>query len=168
MVTGKTASLSSMYKNKKTKMEYFIIDNNGQQAGPFSQDQLVQKAISPETLVWKQGMADWTPAWKVEELRTVLEAVEANKTTIEAKTTEFGESLNTVEERVGTLEGQMVELSEADERLDDEIQEIKHHFSNKGSDTLIFATRQAFEQAELSPKTGDLIYILDEKKAYIY
>ena len=61
-------------------MEYFIIDNNGQQAGPFSQDQLVQKAISPETLVWKQGMADWTPAWKVEELRIVLEAVEANKT----------------------------------------------------------------------------------------
>lgn len=60
-------------------MEYFIIDNNGQQAGPFSQDQLVQKAISPETLVWKQGMADWTPAWKVEELRTILEAVEANK-----------------------------------------------------------------------------------------
>lgn len=60
-------------------MEYFIIDNNGQQAGPFSQDQLIQKAISPETLVWKQGMADWTPAWKVEELRTVLEAVEANK-----------------------------------------------------------------------------------------
>ena len=60
-------------------MEYFIIDNNGQQAGPFSQDQLVLKAISPETLVWKQGMADWTPAWKVEELRTVLEAVEANK-----------------------------------------------------------------------------------------
>ena len=61
-------------------MEYFIIDNNGQQAGPFSQDQLVQKAISPETLVWKQGMADWTPAWKVEELKTVQEAVEANKT----------------------------------------------------------------------------------------
>lgn len=60
-------------------MEYFIIDNNGQQAGPFSQDQLVQKAISPETLVWKQGMADWTPAWKVEELKTVLETVEANK-----------------------------------------------------------------------------------------
>ena len=60
-------------------MEFFIIDNNGQQAGPFSQDQLVQKAISPETLVWKQGMADWTPAWKVEELKTVLEAVEANK-----------------------------------------------------------------------------------------
>lgn len=60
-------------------MEFFIIDRNGQQAGPFSLDQLVQKGISPETLVWKQGMADWTPAWKVEELRAVLEAAEANQ-----------------------------------------------------------------------------------------
>lgn len=60
-------------------MEFFIIDHNGQQAGPFSFDQLVQKGISPETLVWKQGMADWTPAWKVEELKAVLEAAEANQ-----------------------------------------------------------------------------------------
>ena len=60
-------------------MEFFIIDRNGQQAGPFSFDQLVQKGISPETLVWRQGMADWTPAWKVEELRAVLEAAEANQ-----------------------------------------------------------------------------------------
>lgn len=60
-------------------MDFFIIDRNGQQAGPFSFDQLVQKGISPETLVWKQGMADWTPAWKVENLRAVLEAIEANQ-----------------------------------------------------------------------------------------
>lgn len=60
-------------------MEFFIIDRNGQQAGPFSFDQLVQKGISPETLVWKQGMADWAPAWKVEELKAVLEAIEANQ-----------------------------------------------------------------------------------------
>lgn len=60
-------------------MEFFIINRNGQQAGPFSFDQLVQKGISPETLVWKQGMADWTPAWKVEDLKAVLEAVEANQ-----------------------------------------------------------------------------------------
>ena len=60
-------------------MEFFIIDHNGQQAGPFSFDQLVQKGISPETLVWKQGMADWTPAWKVEELKAVQEAIRANQ-----------------------------------------------------------------------------------------
>ena len=71
-------------------MEYFIIDKNGQQAGPFSLDQLAQKAITPETLVWAQGMADWTPAWKVEELKTVLEAAEAirdNEATQEENTT---------------------------------------------------------------------------------
>ncbi len=61
-------------------MEYFIIDHNGQQAGPFSMDQLTQKAITPETLVWAQGMADWTPAWKVAELKNVLEAAEAIRT----------------------------------------------------------------------------------------
>lgn len=60
-------------------MDFFIIDRNGQQAGPFSFDQLVQKGISPETLVWKQGMADWTPAWKVEEQKAVLEAIRANQ-----------------------------------------------------------------------------------------
>ncbi len=60
-------------------MEYFIIENNGQQAGPFSLEQLIQKAITPETLVWAQGMKDWTPAWKIAELKTVLETVEAIK-----------------------------------------------------------------------------------------
>ena len=66
-------------------MEFFIIDRNGQQAGPFSFDQLVQKGISPETLVWKQGMADWAPAWKVEDLKAVLEAVEANQSNLNAQ-----------------------------------------------------------------------------------
>ena len=41
------------------------------QAGPFSLEQLVQKAITPETLVWAQGMKDWTPAWKIAELKDV-------------------------------------------------------------------------------------------------
>ncbi len=50
-------------------MEYFIIDKNGQQAGPFSLAQLIQQGITPDTLVWKQGMKDWTPAWQVEDLK---------------------------------------------------------------------------------------------------
>lgn len=70
-------------------MEFFIIDRNGQQAGPFSFDQLVQKGISPETLVWKQGMADWTPARKVEELKAVLEAVEANQSNQKAQQQDY-------------------------------------------------------------------------------
>ena len=60
-------------------MEFFIIEN-GQQAGPFSLNQLVEKKISAETLVWAQGMEDWTPAWKVDDLKLVLEEIERQKT----------------------------------------------------------------------------------------
>src|SRR5574344_479620 len=52
-------------------MQYFIIENQ-QQTGPFSVEQLAAKNITPETLVWTDGMADWTPAWKVDELKDVI------------------------------------------------------------------------------------------------
>lgn len=52
-------------------MNYFIIINNAQQ-GPFSVAELQQKGISSETLVWTEGMAEWTPAWQVEELRPIF------------------------------------------------------------------------------------------------
>ena len=52
-------------------MEYFIVEN-GKQAGPFSIAQLAEKHIKPETLVWKEGMADWTPARKIAELKFIL------------------------------------------------------------------------------------------------
>jgi len=49
---------------------YAGIDN--QQAGPFNPEALKQmiqqKRVKPETLVWKQGMADWTPASQVPEI----------------------------------------------------------------------------------------------------
>ncbi len=54
-------------------MEYFIIEN-AQQAGPFSLDQLAQKRITQETLVWCEGMAAWTPAWQVEALKPLFYA----------------------------------------------------------------------------------------------
>lgn len=68
-------------------MEFFIIEN-GQQAGPFSLNQLVEKKISAETLVWAQGMADWTPAWKVDDLKLVLEEIERQKVQASANATQ--------------------------------------------------------------------------------
>lgn len=52
-------------------MQYFIIENQVQ-AGPFTIDQLKGKNISAETLVWADGMQDWTPAWKVDELKDII------------------------------------------------------------------------------------------------
>ena len=63
-------------------MDFFIIEN-GQQAGPFTIAQLAEKKITSSTLVWREGMPDWQPAWKVAELRYILEEnrTDANRTT---------------------------------------------------------------------------------------
>lgn len=51
-------------------MSWFYTEN-GQQAGPVSQhDLLIQLAELPhDTLVWKQGMAEWLPAYQIAELQ---------------------------------------------------------------------------------------------------
>ena len=52
-------------------MNYFIIVNDSQQ-GPYSVEELRQRNISSETLVWAEGMQQWTPAWQVEELKPLF------------------------------------------------------------------------------------------------
>ena len=59
-------------------MEFFIIKNNIQQ-GPFSLEELRSQNITSDTLVWAEGMEQWTPAWKVEELKPLFYA-ELSKT----------------------------------------------------------------------------------------
>ena len=54
----------------------YMVSNNGQQAGPFTLDQLKQFAASGEftkqTHVWKQGMDNWQQAGDVQELASVF------------------------------------------------------------------------------------------------
>lgn len=52
-------------------MNYFIIVNDAQQ-GPYTIEELRQRHIDASTLVWAEGMAQWTPAWQVEELKTLF------------------------------------------------------------------------------------------------
>lgn len=52
-------------------MKFFVILNN-QQEGPYTIAQLAEMGISSETLVWKEGMKDWKPAWTISELRYIL------------------------------------------------------------------------------------------------
>lgn len=54
------------------EMNFFII-TNGLQDGPYTIAQLAEKKITSETLVWREGMKDWQPAWTVPELRYILE-----------------------------------------------------------------------------------------------
>jgi membrane protease subunit (stomatin/prohibitin family) len=54
----------------------YFVAYNGQQAGPFDlaklQGEVAAGKFSRDTLVWKQGMANWTPAGQVMELQSLF------------------------------------------------------------------------------------------------
>jgi hypothetical protein len=51
--------------------QYYYTDGK-ERYGPFSLEELSGRKISGDTLVWKEGMADWMPARQVDELQTLL------------------------------------------------------------------------------------------------
>ena len=50
---------------------YFYIDENNEQAGPLTIEDL-QNVITSKTLVWKKGQADWLKAEDVPELKSIV------------------------------------------------------------------------------------------------
>ncbi len=52
---------------------YYVADGD-QRKGPFSLVELRPLGLSPQTLVWRQGMADWQPAGGVAELAAMFSA----------------------------------------------------------------------------------------------
>jgi GYF domain 2 len=55
-------------------MQYYY-HHNGQQLGPFSIEELQQKPIDKNTLVWKPGMEKWVSAGELAELAAVFQPV---------------------------------------------------------------------------------------------
>ncbi len=57
----------------------YMVSSDGQQSGPFNFQQLQQMVqggqLTKETYVWKQGMAEWVYAGKVQELATLFGTV---------------------------------------------------------------------------------------------
>lgn len=54
-------------------MRYFLAVN-GKQAGPFHENELALNGMTDDTLVWREGMEQWTEAKNVPELATYLQA----------------------------------------------------------------------------------------------
>lgn len=50
---------------------YYMI-SNGQQVGPFSAPQLLANGLTPATMVWTEGMADWMPAGNIPALSELM------------------------------------------------------------------------------------------------
>ncbi|MBR5102382.1 MAG: DUF4339 domain-containing protein [Muribaculaceae bacterium] len=57
-------------------MKYFLHIND-QQQGPFEIDELLDNGLTPDTPVWCDGMADWTPAKDVQDLAWLLAPVQS-------------------------------------------------------------------------------------------
>lgn len=51
------------------------LSKNGQQLGPFTVQQLTQQGLTPQTMVWKNGMANWQAAGEIPELQSALPAI---------------------------------------------------------------------------------------------
>jgi len=53
-------------------MQYYII-KDGQQVGPMNKESLLQYGLTPQSMVWCEGMTDWTQAANVPELMALLQ-----------------------------------------------------------------------------------------------
>ncbi|MFZ4707882.1 MAG: DUF4339 domain-containing protein, partial [Bacteroidales bacterium] len=56
-------------------MKQFYIHQNDQQQGPFSLEDLKEKKITKETMIWFEGAEGWIPASQVEELKSLLKII---------------------------------------------------------------------------------------------
>lgn len=64
---------SILTKNTYIMADWYLIQGN-MQVGPVDESQLTALGITPETLVWREGMAEWLPASQVPELRYLFGA----------------------------------------------------------------------------------------------
>jgi membrane protease subunit (stomatin/prohibitin family) len=74
-LSGQTARPDETPPPVPGTVTYFVAVN-GQQTGPFDTQTLASQAslgrLTPQTLVWTQGMAQWTPAGQVEALAPIF------------------------------------------------------------------------------------------------
>jgi uncharacterized RDD family membrane protein YckC len=54
--------------------QQYFVSTNGQQLGPFNFDELKEKNIDKETLIWTEGYVNWTKAGDIPLLRDILVA----------------------------------------------------------------------------------------------
>ena len=60
-------------QNLLTMKPYFFLDKNNQQQGPVQPERLAENGVTPQTLVWTEGMTDWAPAETIAELHPFLQ-----------------------------------------------------------------------------------------------
>ena len=155
------------------------------------------KAVNPATLAelvkLQNGINLETKVGEIESLVTDVEGrvstvegqmtqAQTDITGLQAKDGELEQSINShvgtlthaIETEVTRATGEEAairgELAQAKQSLKTEIQDIKSTIANTNSNTLVYSTMDEFNDAvaSLNPKVGDLVFVVDVKKAFIY
>ena len=53
-------------------MNYYIANSDGSHRGPYTKSQLLSAGLTPQSLVWCEGMPSWQPASQIKELSDLL------------------------------------------------------------------------------------------------
>lgn len=53
-------------------MQYYYSNNGVDQKGPFELGELQRQGVTAQTLVWYEGLANWTPAGQLPELASIF------------------------------------------------------------------------------------------------
>jgi TM2 domain-containing membrane protein YozV len=68
---------------RRRRVNYYLAIN-GQQRGPFPRERLSQEGMTPDSLVWTEGMAQWQPAASVAELVELFTGQQTGYTNLQA------------------------------------------------------------------------------------
>lgn len=157
----------------------------------------VLKPVNPATLAELVKLQNGVNLeTKVGEIESSVEAVEGRVGALEGQMTQAqsdiaglkakdGQLEQSIASHVGTLTQSIQnevtratgeeaairgELATAKQSLETEIQGIKSTIANTNSNTLVYANMGEFNDAaaSLNPKVGDLVFVVDVKKAFIY
>ena len=157
----------------------------------------VLKPVNPATLAELVKLQNGVNLeTKVGEIESSVVAVEGRVDTLEGQMTQAqsdiaglkakdGQLEQSIASHVGTLTQSIQdevtratgeeaairgELATAKGELQGEINNLKSAISDKNSSTLVYSTMDEFNDAvaSLNPKVGDLVFVVDVKKAFIY
>ena len=56
-------------------MEYYLSKNDGAYTGPFAPEQLIDNGLERDTMVWREGLTSWLPAYQLPELNNILSQI---------------------------------------------------------------------------------------------
>lgn len=124
----------------------------------FETDIAMVNGLDDKVLEIETSMADRYTKAEADEL---FQAINGEVDAVEEIANGLAGRLDEVNTQITTLQGE-------DARLAGEIQSIKDVLANAGSDNKVFETLEEFKGAELEAKIGNLVFVVDIKKAFIF